>query len=164
MHRWKILYFYSRAMHPSQPSPKIEGWNWWSLVNARGLKYLTNATLEGTFTHNEIQPDFSLKSISPLFSQLLFSIMLMVMGWITVRMGSSPIMGWIMDQYFWVKYRTEFHYVWTLLKYQLVLIGQKRRSSQLWLSEMYSSVTQSRKTSIHTMHYSTFQAIQKLTK
>ena len=35
---------------------------------------------KGAFTHYEIQPDFLLKNIGPLFSQLLFSIVLMVTG------------------------------------------------------------------------------------
>ena len=34
---------------------------------------------------------------------LLFSIVSMVTGWITGWMGLSPIIGWIMGQYFWLK-------------------------------------------------------------
>ena len=59
-----------------------------------------------------------LKNIGPLFSQLFFSIVSMVTGWIVDRMGSLSIMGWITDRYFWVKKRAEFRYVWTLLYLQ----------------------------------------------
>ena len=41
-----------------------------------------------------------------------------LLRWLMDRMGSSPIMDWIMDQYLWVQNRAEFCYVWTLLYFK----------------------------------------------
>ena len=74
--------------------------NWWPVQLPKRLIYCSTWMLEGAFTHYKIQPDFILQNIGPLFSQLLFSIVLMVTGWITGRMGSSLINDRITGWYF----------------------------------------------------------------
>ena len=51
-----------------------------------------------------------------------FSIVSMVTGWITGRMGSSPIIDRITGRYFQLKNHAKFRYVWTVLQCKIKIL------------------------------------------